>query len=192
MKDGTGHLVDAWRRWQALLKLPDDDSWDMNVQQQHALKASLARCELYGAAIPNNCPIGLSKAEWVRWADNCPGTNGEGLTAILTRLAAQRGVTVLNTGTLTINKGTRKRASQEDQLKRMNNSRSNGRCQGLVIDANEMTGELQPTMQHEKIATHIADNLQSLGSEKGSGPQAYASTSALHRILYPKRRCQRQ
>jgi hypothetical protein len=31
MKDGTGHLVDAWRRWQALLKLPSivvqDGGW---------------------------------------------------------------------------------------------------------------------------------------------------------------------
>ena len=183
-RDGTVHLVGAWRRWQGLMKIPQGRDWAGAVKQQEHMKLALAKCSLYGPAIPSNCPIGQDKSEWIKWAKNCPGENGEGLTAILTRLAARRGATVLNTDTLITSKVRHKRASQEDQLKRMNDSRSNGGCQGLIIGVNEITGELQPTMQHELMADHIAEGLQTLGSEKGSGPNAYASTSALHRILY--------
>ena len=182
-KDNSGKLLAAIRDLQLVLRTPDGEAWDNSVDLQQRLRTRLTACEDLGPGI-DTFPIGDPKPKWLLWEANYPGKQGEGLTNLLTRLAAQKGITALNGGVLPQARNSFLKHSTDKQLKSMNTKASGGKCQGLMIGKDQDTGLPIPTTQHDDLVKHIQKNLQDLASEKGSGSAAYPSTSALHRIIY--------
>ena len=151
----TQYLTEALRLWKNLQKTPEGIPWTQSYNTQFKLRQMLAKCELYGVGIGDCPPPGQTKQTWLTWANACPAPQGEGLLHLLTRLVAQRGVTVLNGGVLPNARSTHKKPSHDAQIKAMNTKFSGGGCQGLMIGSNEKTGLPEPTTRHDLLVDHI-------------------------------------
>ena len=58
------------------------------------------------------------------------------------------------------------------------------RVDSLMIGVDPATGATVPCTAHATIVSYLQQELEHLGHEKGAGANAYASTSAFHRVLF--------
>ena len=102
---------------------------------------------------------------------------------VIKRWAAQHYISVLPDAVLTTQPVHLTR-NGDSQIRSISNKQGGGKCDGLMINTDPLTGRPVPCVDHDGISDHVLRDLERNATEKGDGPSAFAATHALHRVLY--------
>ena len=176
-------VTEAIQAWLTLEPLLETDAPTRISDLQRTVRHLVRKCN-----IPIPSPGEEATAtEWRQWA---AGSNEiPGALETLTSHLSTHGDVLCNGKVLQSMHCTNKApVSAAIQERLLGKRPTGGRVDGLLIGVDPTTGANVPCTAHDTIVSYLQQELENLGHEKGAGANAYASTSAFHKVLFDTKR----